>query len=162
MQVKCANCTAVFAFAVGKRFHSEECRKNFHADRRTEKQFLEWKSAIPLTIPAELQGQAPSAIVRAMLRGFIPAGGSFVRLGCPRPGTASAVVRWFPVKLIASDRSCWSLDPYEEPQVPVPGDYLLAVLSPQQQLIERPRWKIHIPFFAHGLSWSRGSRRWPV
>lgn len=153
------------------------CRKPLSADPRAKfcSEHHRWRSwwlraiqrtaeieKLPLaTLPADAEEILPSGAERLLvatqlvLLGRAPSGARGYRVGT-RPGR-SLIMRWFPAARLSAT-GMFSLEPFEWPAVPVPGNYAVVYMDRHCLPIGGPRFSIAVDLSDRRLRISDGDR----
>lgn len=161
MLMQCPGCPLRFLYRYGKAYHSEACRRQHGHTKKAEQDHQLWIKTAEFVLPSQLRNLDPYASVQAVLEGHQKAGAKFYRLGCPgleAHAGAKPQLRWFPPPTVRAN-SLFSIAPYEEPAVPFPGPYLIALFGAQHELLYEPFFKLPICTFNQITRWYMGTRR---
>lgn len=172
-QMTCATCRRSYPWKKNKRYCSEKCADEAAAARVSERSkeliqvpLVEWTKEFIMgltpTVHAEVQKLTqgfPNTRVQILIIGHAPANSFGYRVGCMQPagGGKYPRIRWFPSPVINPD-PIFHLDPFEEPVVPIPCDYVVAYFNVERKLIAQPSIRVQIPNYRHSLPWSVGDR----
>lgn len=164
--VKCAlpTCTKTFQYIIGKRCCSHPCRNSLYRLEQADASRKMWKAAT-LTKPVDYPGATGIPQDQWKMVGpqiaigiSVPPTAVSYRLGAPREGgeeNGRWNLKWFPHYHVAP-RGVFSLQPWEFPAVPFPGQYLLAYFDERYQLVDTPNRIVEVTITSSPEPWHRG------
>jgi len=145
-----------------KKYCSVGCRDNNRRERVEEQERAFWTSIQPLAISPDVSqelSQLPEPTrAGVLIRGAAPAGVVGYRVGCRRVGAETYTVHWFPTEQQRKTR-LFQLEPIEPPlEIPCPAEYIVMYFDASGNLVDVPRFKLHLRTRAIGILWSEGDR----
>ena len=145
-----------------KKYCSVGCRDNNRRERVEAQELAFWNSIGPLVIPPdappELWQMPEPQRVGFLIRSAAPAGAVGYRVGCRRVGAETYTVHWFPTERQRKTR-LFQLEPLEPPvDIPCPAEYIVAYFDASGNLVDIPRFKLHLRARAMDILWSDGDR----
>ena len=168
LSVSCSNlgCGKSFPLQRGKRFCGTTCKQQGHRKEKAaldKKLFNEAILAQPLDTPQgapHKNGDWRRMGPQLGITQNAPTEATYYRVGAPKLGVerhGEWFLRWFPTYRMC-DGGVFSLDPFQFPLVPHPGEYLVAYFDERQRLIAEPEHRVEIFAALAADAWSLGDR----
>lgn len=162
MKIPCPRpgCRKSFEPAQNKIYCSDRCRVLSHYDRQDQESRRLWQAVQPRSIDPNIDALPEPERLRRILRDHAPPGAASYRVGAPNRFTPEQqqYLRWFPsVDREPAGRYC--LDPFQLPQVPYAGVYVVAYFDADVRLLGGPAFKIDLRWCQKCIKWSHGDRK---
>ena len=156
--MNCAKCGARFPWKRNKKYCDSDCRVEAHREKECTEDALTWNSCplIGLHQDANTINLSAREHDELIIRSNAPEGAVCYRAGCYNAGKELAPgsrVRWFPGPLLRRVSYC-HLSPFAEPDIPFPGEYLVAYFNNDAQRIRIV--KLVLKTCGYNLRWSFG------
>lgn len=164
--MECDRCGRKFQYKVGKIYCGRQCSDEAR-NARLSTAGSAWENLPIFQVAAEKEHLLTSLRwapgqnrTECIVREHAPELADHFRLGSSNPfdKTGFPLVHWFPTA--ATHRpAAFRLNPYQLPNVPFPGDYIIAYFDEGGQLVEPPRGRVHVDIPVPRVTWSAGDKR---